>query len=47
MYRMIDIHPNQRNLQRIVWRDSELSPVKTFELSTITYGTVSAPFLAT
>lgn len=47
MYRMIDIHPSQRSLQRIVWKDSELSPVKTFELSTITYGTVSAPFLAT
>ncbi|GFT28854.1 integrase catalytic domain-containing protein [Nephila pilipes] len=46
-YGMINIHPSQRNLQRIVWKDSELCPVKTFELSTVTYGSVSAPFLAT
>ncbi|GFS87801.1 DUF1758 domain-containing protein [Nephila pilipes] len=47
MYGMINIHPSHRILQRIEWKDSELSPVKTFELSTVTYSTVSAPFLAT
>ncbi|GFV27565.1 uncharacterized protein TNCV_894341 [Trichonephila clavipes] len=38
---------NQRKLQRILWRENMDEPIKTFELSTVTYGTTSAPFLAT
>ncbi|GFU93734.1 integrase catalytic domain-containing protein [Trichonephila clavipes] len=37
----------QRKLQRILWRENMDEPIKTFELSTVTYGTTSAPFLAT
>lgn len=29
-----------------MWRDSINDPVKTFELSTVTYGTAAAPFLS-
>ncbi|GFT78884.1 integrase catalytic domain-containing protein [Trichonephila clavipes] len=47
MYRMIWINPDQRKLQRILWRANMDEPIKTFELSTVTYGTTSAPFLAT
>ncbi|GBN61752.1 hypothetical protein AVEN_228269-1, partial [Araneus ventricosus] len=47
MYRQILIDPNQRDLQRIVWKISADASVKVYKLSTVTYGTVSAPFLAT
>ncbi|GFX78363.1 integrase catalytic domain-containing protein [Trichonephila clavipes] len=47
MYRQILVDPNQRDLQRIMWKTSADAPVKTYKLATITYGTVSAPFLAT
>ncbi|GFW71525.1 uncharacterized protein TNCV_2309601 [Trichonephila clavipes] len=46
MYRSVLINPKQRNLQRIVWCESEPESPKIFELSTVTYGTVSAPYLA-
>ncbi|XP_076389571.1 uncharacterized protein LOC105662854 [Megachile rotundata] len=47
MYRQILIEPAQRCFQRILWRPDNTSPIETFELNTITYGTASAPFLAT
>ncbi|GFX41203.1 uncharacterized protein TNCV_2219011 [Trichonephila clavipes] len=46
MYRTILINPKQRNLQRIVWCEIEHESPKIYELSTVTYGTVSAPYLA-
>ncbi|XP_055627216.1 uncharacterized protein LOC129769151 [Toxorhynchites rutilus septentrionalis] len=47
MYRMIRVQPNDRHLQRILWRDSSDQPISSFELTTVTYGTASAPYLAT
>ncbi|XP_011164967.1 uncharacterized protein LOC105199521 [Solenopsis invicta] len=47
MYRQILIHGSQLHLQRILWRKNPSSPVDTYELLTVTYGTDSAPFLAT
>nr|XP_012143823.1 PREDICTED: uncharacterized protein LOC105662854 [Megachile rotundata] len=47
MYRQILIEPAQRCFQRILWRPDNTSPIETFQLNTITYGTASAPFLAT
>ncbi|GFY20337.1 integrase catalytic domain-containing protein [Trichonephila clavipes] len=47
MYRQILVDPNQRDLQRIMWKTSADAPVKTYKLATVTYGTVSAPILAT
>ncbi|GFW59357.1 integrase catalytic domain-containing protein [Trichonephila clavipes] len=44
---MIWINRDQRKLQRILWRENMDEPIKTFELSTVTYGTTSAPFLVT
>ncbi|GFU68157.1 integrase catalytic domain-containing protein [Trichonephila clavipes] len=43
---MIWINPDQRKLQRILWRENMDEPIKTFELSTVTYGTTSAPFFS-
>ncbi|CAG4976903.1 unnamed protein product [Colias eurytheme] len=47
MYRQILVHPDDRYLQRIIWRDNPSQQLKAFELNTVTYGTASAPFLAT
>ncbi|GBL74768.1 hypothetical protein AVEN_243632-1 [Araneus ventricosus] len=46
MYRQIFVEPSQRDLQRIVWKETNNSPIKSYELNTVTYGTASAPFLA-
>lgn len=47
MYRMINIQPNQRHLQSILWRDTPQSDIKIFELNTVTYGMASSSYLAT
>ncbi|GFW43560.1 integrase catalytic domain-containing protein [Trichonephila clavipes] len=47
MFRMINIHPEQTCLQRILWKKGIGEPIKTYELTTVTYGKVSAPYLAT
>ncbi|KAK9712252.1 hypothetical protein QE152_g24987 [Popillia japonica] len=46
MYRQILVTPEQRHLQRILWRENNATPIETFELNTVTYGTTAAPFLA-
>ncbi|GFY10521.1 uncharacterized protein TNCV_2565491 [Trichonephila clavipes] len=46
MYRTILINPKQRNLQRIVWCESEHESPQIYEILTVTYGTVSASYLA-
>lgn len=47
MYRQILIHPSQRHLQVILWRENENEPMRYLQLNTVTYGTSSAPFLST
>lgn len=47
MFRQILVDPLDTPLQRIVWRSSNDAPLDTYELKTVTYGTASAPFLAT
>ncbi|XP_015186017.1 PREDICTED: uncharacterized protein LOC107071493 isoform X2 [Polistes dominula] len=44
MYRQIWIHPDDRKYQRIFWFHNK--QICTFELNTVTFGLVSAPFLA-
>lgn len=46
MYRQVFIHPEQRNLQRIVWRTDPSKPLSHYNLNTVTYGTSAASFLA-
>ncbi|XP_053691615.1 uncharacterized protein LOC128740128 [Sabethes cyaneus] len=47
MYRQVLLDDRDTPWQRIVWRSSPDNPLDTYELKTVTYGTASAPFLAT
>lgn len=47
MYRMININSDQHQLQQILWRFEPNEKLKLYKLKTVTYGTASAPFLAT
>jgi hypothetical protein len=47
MYRQIVVHPQDRDLQGILWRYSSEEPIQEYRLTTVTYGTSSASFLAT
>jgi len=47
MYRQVRTHEDDRKLQQILWRRSADEPLRAYELSTVTYGTASAPYLAT
>jgi len=47
MYRQVWVNAEDRSLQRILWRKTPDQLITTYELNTITYGTTSAPFLAT
>lgn len=47
MYRQILVDERDTPLQLIVWRPSPDLPLETYKLKTVTYGTASAPFLAT
>ncbi|GFX79094.1 DUF1758 domain-containing protein [Trichonephila clavipes] len=47
MYRQILIDQEDQNFQRIVWRESKDSPIREYKLCAVTYGTASAPYLAT
>lgn len=47
MYRQVRINPEQTFLQNILWRNNPNEPLKCIELSTVTYGTNCAPYLAT
>ncbi|XP_070526948.1 uncharacterized protein [Cardiocondyla obscurior] len=46
MYRQILITESDRDYQRILWRSWPSDPICEFQLNTITYGLISAPFLA-
>jgi len=47
MHQQVWVQPDDRCLQRILWRKTSDQPITTYELNTVTYGTASAPFLAT
>ncbi|KAH8334836.1 hypothetical protein KR067_001133, partial [Drosophila pandora] len=47
MYRQIMIHPDNRKFQIILWRRNLMEPLKYYQLNTVTYGTATAPYLAT
>ncbi|KAJ8952725.1 hypothetical protein NQ317_003309 [Molorchus minor] len=46
MYRQILVAPEHRKYQRILWRFSSEDPVSIYALNTVTFGVVSAPYLA-
>jgi len=47
MYRQVTVHPQDRYLQMILWRYSIEEHIQEYQLNTVTYGTASAPYLAT
>lgn len=47
MYRCIGVTDAQRHLLQIVFRKDPKEPLKIYQLNTVTYGTASAPYLAT
>lgn len=46
MYRQIEVHHLDRDLQRILWRSSPEEDVQEYQLKTVTCGLACAPFLA-
>jgi len=46
MFRQIIVHPEDRNYQMILWSRQPDEPPDSYQLSTVTYGTTCAPFLA-
>lgn len=46
MFRQILMHPDDRKYQRVLWRHTLDSVIQEYELTTVTYGTKPAPFLA-
>lgn len=47
MYRQVLVHEQDKHYQTILWRSDPSEPIETYQLNTITYGTASAPYLAT
>lgn len=45
MYRQIEVLPQYRTYQYILWRDSSQATLKEYTLNTVTYGVNSAPYL--
>ena len=46
MFRQFLVHEEDVDWQRILWRNSAEEPIQDFRLTTVTYGTACAPFLA-
>ena len=46
MFRQITICESDQKFQKILWRQSADQPLSHYKLTTVTYGTVCAPFLA-
>ncbi|XP_066603078.1 uncharacterized protein [Prorops nasuta] len=46
MFRQIKVHDEHQDYQRIVWTENDGDQVHDYRLTTVTYGTVCAPYLA-
>lgn len=44
MYRQIQMNNDDAEYQRIVWREGESEPIRDYKLTTVTFGTTSAPY---
>ncbi|XP_044729779.1 uncharacterized protein LOC123293128 [Chrysoperla carnea] len=45
-FRQIRIQKHHQALQKILWRNTPEEPIQTLQLTTVTYGTTCAPYLA-
>lgn len=46
MYKQILVDESQRDFQRFVFRFNENEPLKDYRLTTVTFGTANAPYIA-
>lgn len=46
MYRQIKVHPDDQQYQKILWRKTPGEVIKSYQLTTVTFGMSSAPYLA-
>ncbi|XP_063827477.1 uncharacterized protein LOC135076893 [Ostrinia nubilalis] len=46
MYRMINMTDEHTSLQRIIWRNEPEKELECYDLTTVTFGTAAAPYLA-
>lgn len=46
MYRRIQMNPDDAEYQRILWRTEPEADLQTYKLTTVTFGTASAPYTA-
>ncbi|XP_053989874.1 uncharacterized protein LOC128882320, partial [Hylaeus volcanicus] len=46
MYKQIRLNENQQHLQMILWRESCDEPIKSYKMTTVTFGLKDAPYLA-
>lgn len=46
MYCQVNIHPDHRKYQKILWRASPHEPVGVYQLTRVAFGQTAAPFLA-
>lgn len=46
MFRQIEVSPEHRPFQQILWRSSPSEKLSIYQLNTVTYGTTSAPYLS-
>lgn len=46
MYQQVDMNPAHWNYQRIIWRTNKETPPQDYWLTTVVWGTASAPYLA-
>ncbi|XP_044741960.1 uncharacterized protein LOC123302930 [Chrysoperla carnea] len=44
MYRQISLNPSHHRFQRILWRDSPSQNLKTYELTTVSFGVSASPY---
>ncbi|XP_060836320.1 uncharacterized protein LOC132918983 [Rhopalosiphum padi] len=47
MFRQVEVSKEDQDLQRIVWRENPSEKLRIYRLTTVTYGTTSASFMAT
>lgn len=47
MYRQIWVNDDDAEYQRVIWRELEDEPLRDYKLTTVTFGTTCAPFVAT
>ncbi|CAG7718239.1 unnamed protein product, partial [Allacma fusca] len=47
MYPQFLVHPDDCDLQRIVWRENSTDPIEDWRMTGVTFGHTSAPYLAT